>query len=56
MRKVSIVKKAEKVTNLSSALETTLKKEEGKKLYVDLEYEKEIEKEKEENEKRENNL
>ena len=49
------VKKAEKVTNLSSALETTLQKEEGKKLYVDLEYEKEIEKEKEENEKRENN-
>ena len=43
------VKKSEKLKRLSKQLETQLQKGEGKKLYVDLEYEKELEEEKEEN-------
>ena len=47
------LRKSENIKDLSSALETQLQKGEGKKLYVDLEYEKELEKEREneENEK-----
>ena len=40
------IKKSEKVKEISSSLETQLQKEEGKKLYIDLEYEKEMNKEK----------
>ena len=40
------IKKSEKVKEISSALETQLQKEEGKKLYIDLEYEKKMNKEK----------
>ena len=43
------IKKSEKMKNMSTALETQLPKGEGKKLYVDLEYEKELENEKENN-------
>ena len=43
------LKKSEKLKRLSKQLETQLQKGEGKKLYVDLEYEKELEEEKEEN-------
>ena len=42
------LRKSENIKDLSSALETQLQKGEGKKLYIDLEYEKELEKEQEE--------
>ena len=42
------LRKSENIKDLSSALETQLQKGEGKKLYIDLEYEKELEKEEEE--------
>ena len=43
------LKKSENIYKISNELETKLKNDEGKKLYVDLEYEKELEEEKEEN-------
>jgi hypothetical protein len=42
------LRKSENIKDLSSALETQLQKGEGKKLYIDLEYEKELEKGQEE--------
>ena len=48
------LRKSENIKDLSSALETQLQKGEGKKLYVDLEYEKELEKERENEENEQN--
>ena len=48
------LRKSENIKDLSSALETQLQKWEGKKLYVDLEYEKELEKERENEENEQN--
>ena len=41
------LKKSENIYKISSELDTKLKNDKGKKLFVDLEYEKELEQEKE---------